>query len=217
MQRKYTSSEIDIMIVSYLNGNKKIINEILKGLEPKIEYFVSRYCYNYGYRSDFRNEGVLAVYEALSKWDPNREILFTTFVNDYLKKYMINYLHEYASNTISKLNHNVKLDEMSQSRFTEFNIDLSNSSINDVENILYYRSFQQYLHNEINKYFSPSKTNQFKNCRVKKIMKLKYLSHIDYVSKDIATKLNCTKSYVDLMLKEYKNVIIKFLIKWETR
>lgn len=206
-----TSSEIDIMVVAYLQGNKKLISKILKALESKVEWFVTKYCYNYSYRADFRSEGVLAIYDALSKWDMNRGVKFTTYVNDYLRKYMINFMHEYVSNIITKNNHNVDVSSMKQCEVTEFNIRSSNNRVDDM---IYYRAFYKYLHNEINRVFTPNKVNGFKNSKIKIIMKLKYLSHIDYVSEDISKRVGTTKQYVDMVLKQQNHYMIDIITKW---
>ena len=103
---------------------------------------------------------------------------------------------------------------MKRCLYDENIFEYNSNSIESMNEDSYSRALYKFVHEEINRRFTPCQMNSFKTCTPKKIMKLKYLSHNQYCSREIGEKLGVSKSYVDSILTQYNKVMLQIISFW---
>ena len=121
------------------NDDEEAVNIMVKKYEPLIVNFARKYFVQLKYQgadmTDLVQEGRIAVFKALSSYDPNSVSIFFTYVTICIERRFITYCRNLGANKYSPLNYSVSDDclyEIKDYSCEPYNIVIRNNEENSI-------------------------------------------------------------------------------------
>lgn len=112
MNSYFNKSDMDLIKKSKA-GNKQAITYLIKRYEHIVKFKAQRYSHHANDFDDFKQEGLIALYEAINNFKKDKEASFRTFIEICIDRKLTSYIRKQTTEKVNLLSNATPLYELS--------------------------------------------------------------------------------------------------------